>query len=87
MLQQSQQQSPGGIEARNWPVCWSSLRVQGWTPEHALQSPSGLPVHTKPCDGVAQLASGPLGEEAIAWVLRGTLGALSYLHSQVKTIY
>ncbi len=26
---------------------------------------------------------GPLDEETTAWVLRGTLGALAYLHSQV----
>ncbi len=30
-----------------------------------------------------QLAAGALDEDAIAWVLRGTLGALSYLHAQV----
>lgn len=31
-----------------------------------------------------QLANGPLSVDMVAWVLRGTLGALSYLHSQVN---
>lgn len=31
-----------------------------------------------------QLTSGPLDEATIAWVLRGTLGALSYLHAQAS---
>jgi hypothetical protein len=31
-----------------------------------------------------QLVNGPLDEATIAWVLRGTLGALSYLHAQAR---